>query len=283
MSRTVAAMYDTRPEAELARGRLAAEARPKSVRIISKDTAAALDGLKIAPSDADAYREGLRSGGHLLVAEVPSGTNAKRIIELLEQSAGEAVDENEVGAWANGEEGVQVKLPADSEKEAPEKVSADAIPETRPAERAEPEKPLEQPLNKTKHVEESEVPLAQLPVDNRQFAGGARVRSITRDAPAEEHVSLQEEIITVENRSCERRLSHEELERAGVFKERVFEVAQMREEPVVTKVAVVREEVIVRKTVKERTETIRDTVRQTEVEVEDLPEGRASTFRQPPR
>ena len=54
----------------------------------------------------------------------------------------------------------------------------------------------------------------------------------------------------------------------------------MREEPVVTKIAVVREEVIVRKTMQERTETIRDTVRQTEVEVEDLPssEPTASTF-----
>lgn len=275
MSRTVAAMYDTRPEAELARGRLAAEARPKAVRIISKDTAAALDGLKIARADADAYREGLLRGGHLLVAEVPSGANAKRIIELLEQSAGEAVDENEERAWAHGEEGVQVKLPADSEKEPPEAVS-DATRETPPAEPAEPAPPLEQPLSET----EPEVPVANkdLPV-----AGGARVRSITRDAPAEEQVSLQEEIITVENRSSERRLSDEELEKAGVFKERVFEVAQMREEPVVTKVAVVREEVIVRKTLRERTETIRDTVRQTAVEVEDLPapEDRPTFFKAP--
>jgi stress response protein YsnF len=61
------------------------------------------------------------------------------------------------------------------------------------------------------------------------------------------------------------------MEAGGLFKERVFEIAEMREEPVVTKIAVVHEEVIVRKIVKERTETIRDSVRQTQVEVEDLP------------
>jgi stress response protein YsnF len=45
----------------------------------------------------------------------------------------------------------------------------------------------------------------------------------------------------------------------------------MREEPVVTKTAVVREEVIVTKRVKVSSETIRDTVRRTEIELEGLP------------
>jgi stress response protein YsnF len=51
----------------------------------------------------------------------------------------------------------------------------------------------------------------------------------------------------------------------------VFEVAEMREEPVVTKTAVVREEVIIRKRISEHVETVGDTVRHTEIEVEDLP------------
>jgi stress response protein YsnF len=50
----------------------------------------------------------------------------------------------------------------------------------------------------------------------------------------------------------------------------------MREEPVITKEAFVREEVIVRKTVQERTETVRDTVRRTDFELEELSEQRGS-------
>ena len=52
--------------------------------------------------------------------------------------------------------------------------------------------------------------------------------------------------------------------------DRVIEIAQMREEPVIEKEAFVREEVIVRKTVQERTETVRDTVRRTDFEREEL-------------
>jgi len=53
------------------------------------------------------------------------------------------------------------------------------------------------------------------------------------------------------------------------FRERTVEAAARREEAVVSKEARVTEEVVVRKTADERTETVRDTVRRTEVEVED--------------
>jgi uncharacterized protein (TIGR02271 family) len=112
----------------------------------------------------------------------------------------------------------------------------------------------------------------ELRVGKREVArGGARVRSFTLERPAEEQVTLSEEIVDVETRPSERRLSDGEVEAGGLFKERVVEIAQMREEPVVTKTAIVREEVIVRKRVTERVETIRDTVRKTQIEVEDLP------------
>ena len=256
MPRTVAALYDSRAEAELARGRLAAVAKVRAPRIIAKDTVGALDGLNFSRTDIQAYREGVSGGGHLLVAEVLSGA-PKRIVEILEQSASDDVDERDEREWGEGDQGVQVRLPED----APTPVEA----AREPAAAEEAPAPV---------VEEARIPVAEegLRIGKRQVArGGARVRSFTREAPAEEEVSLREEVVDVENRSCERQLSDEEVEAAGLFKDRVFEVAQMREEPVVTKVAVVREEVIVRKTVKKRVETIRDTVRHTEVEVEDLP------------
>ena len=58
----------------------------------------------------------------------------------------------------------------------------------------------------------------------------------------------------------------------------------MAEEPVVQKRARVREEVVVGKETKQRTEQVRDTVRRTEVEVEQLGKGGADYQRRvPPR
>jgi uncharacterized protein (TIGR02271 family) len=134
-------------------------------------------------------------------------------------------------------------------------------------------------------VEEEQIPVVseELRIGKREVArGGARVRSFTREEPVEQNVTLNDEVVEVEGRPSERRLSDDEIEAGGLFKERVFEIAEMREEPVVTKVAVVREELIVRKTIKERTETIRDTVRHTEVEVEDLPAEEPALFGQTP-
>jgi stress response protein YsnF len=158
-------------------------------------------------------------------------------------------------------------------------VAAPAAEQQPAADRAFPE-----PLAAAPVIEEERIPVVeeQLVVGKREVArGGARLRSVSRDTQAEEEVALNQEIVDVESRPSERRLSDEEVESGGLFKERVFEIAEMREEPVVTKVAVVREEVIVRKTVNERTETIRDTVRHTEVEVEDLAAPSGSESQRP--
>jgi stress response protein YsnF len=58
-------------------------------------------------------------------------------------------------------------------------------------------------------------------------------------------------------------------ETAEPFRERTIEVAATAEEAVVSKEARVKEEVVVGKDAEERTETVSDTVRRTEVEVED--------------
>lgn len=288
MPRTVAALYDTRSEAELARSRLISELRAKAPRIIAKDTAGAVDGLKIDRSDAEAYRKGLQRGSYLLVAEVPSGARPKRIIELLEQSAGARPDEDSAQQWGDADQGVRVELPSATKTEEPKepaiKEAAAEEPARRPAPepRVEPEVPAAaavgapEAANPCAGAEEERIPLVEeeLRIGNRQVVGGgARVRSFIRETPAEEQVQLREEVIDVENRPCERHLTESDTEAGGLFKERTFEIAAMREEPVVTKSAMVREEVIVSKRVKERTETIRDSVRRTEIEIEDLPAG----------
>jgi stress response protein YsnF len=284
MSRTVAALYDSRAEAEFARARLVSRLKARSPRIISKDTIGAIDTVDIADAEKDAYRTRLRGGGHLVVAEAPAGANAARIIELLKEAVGRK-DRRADQEWGDGERGVHVELPDARQSQTAGESGAhetiDSHQENRLQLKSEaaghrriesvPEVGGTEPDEESRSEE-------QRPSMQERSAGArdARVRSYTRDAPAEEQVVLLDDLITIENRSDERSLSEAEIEAGDLFKERVIEVAEMREEPVVTKVAVVREEVIVRKTVKERTETIRDTVRQTQVEVEDLSEDEDS-------
>jgi uncharacterized protein (TIGR02271 family) len=80
-------------------------------------------------------------------------------------------------------------------------------------------------------------------------------------------VRLRDEAVHVERRPVDRPATEADFAAA---KERTVEVAETDEEPVVRKQARVVEEVVVSKDVEEHTETIRDTVRRTEVEVEAM-------------
>ena len=97
--------------------------------------------------------------------------------------------------------------------------------------------------------------------------GGVRVYSRVTERPVEETVSLREEHVTVERRPVNRPVG--DADRAA-FKEGTFQVTEMAEEAVVAKQARVVEEVVVGKEVAERAETIRDTVRRTDVGVEQV-------------
>jgi stress response protein YsnF len=85
------------------------------------------------------------------------------------------------------------------------------------------------------------------------------------ERPVEEDVTLRGERVTVERRQPIETTAPG----AGAFEERVVEVRETAEEPVVAKTARVAEEVVVGREATERTETVRDTVRREEVEVTD--------------
>ena len=97
--------------------------------------------------------------------------------------------------------------------------------------------------------------------------GGVRVRSRIVERPVEEHVRLREENVHVESEAVNRPVSGDELSN---FKERDIELTERSEVPVVNKEARVVEEVRVTKDVNERDETIRGTVRNTDVDVENI-------------
>ncbi|TCZ74962.1 YsnF/AvaK domain-containing protein [Flaviaesturariibacter aridisoli] len=105
--------------------------------------------------------------------------------------------------------------------------------------------------------------------------GGVQVRSRIVEKPVEEHIRLREEHVRVERTPVDRPLAGNEGE---AFRERNIELTERSEVPVVNKEARVVEEVRVRKEVTERDETIRDTVRRTDIDVDKTNEsGRSST------
>ncbi len=97
--------------------------------------------------------------------------------------------------------------------------------------------------------------------------GGVRVYSQVRDVPVEEEVTLREEHVKVERRPANRPLNAGE---KAQLRDQTIEVTESAEVPVVQKRARVREEVVVGKETTERKETVSDTVRRTEVKVDQL-------------
>lgn len=113
----------------------------------------------------------------------------------------------------------------------------------------------------------------QLQVGKREVQrGGIRVISRTVETPVEQTVNLREERASVERRPADRAASPAD----DAFKEQSFEVRETAEEAVVGKTARVVEDVVVGKESSTRDKTIQDSVRKTDVEVEQLGQGARS-------
>lgn len=97
--------------------------------------------------------------------------------------------------------------------------------------------------------------------------GGVRVRSRIVERPVEENVRLREERIHVERTPVNRPATEADINR---LQDRDIELTERAEVPVVNKEARVVEEVKLSKDVEEHNETIRDTVRNTEIDVDKL-------------
>ena len=108
----------------------------------------------------------------------------------------------------------------------------------------------------------------QLQVGKREVErGGARIRSRIIEKPVEANVRLREEHVVVNRRPVDREVTQADLNNV---REGEIELTERAEVPVVGKQARVVEEVEVGKQVEEREQTIRDTVRRTDVEVEEM-------------
>lgn len=97
--------------------------------------------------------------------------------------------------------------------------------------------------------------------------GGTRIRRFVVETPVEEQVTLHDEKVTLERRPVTegRPVTNAD------FTDKTIEMTESSEEAVVAKNAYVKEEIALRKDATERVETVRDTVRREDVEIEQIP------------
>jgi stress response protein YsnF len=97
--------------------------------------------------------------------------------------------------------------------------------------------------------------------------GGVRVTTRVEEVPVNEQVTVREEHVSVDRRAVDRAVTDADL---AAVQQGAFEVREHREEVVVDKQARIVEEVVINKDVDTHTETIQDTVRSTDVNVQEI-------------
>lgn len=244
---TLLALFDSRAEAERADEALRGLNLP-SFDIVVEDGA----GARLPEEDRAVWEEGLRRGGALLRAEVVE-PGLQLAMDAMEAAG--AVDlETREAAWrSEGWTGAASAQPRQ--------------PPTGQTARIDTDDVMGEAAQRPAGSET--IPLAEerLRVGKRLAqAGRVRVRSYAVETPVEEQVRLREEHVRVERHAADRPATGSEAE---LFRDRVIEAEESTEEAVVRKEARITGEVVVNKETTERTETVRDTVRRTEVEVEE--------------
>lgn len=180
---------------------------------------------------ADAYPEAVRHGSTVVTVTVNDDDQISMVEEIMERNG--AIDINERSAsW-----GLQ-------------NASQAASAET------------------TGATERTAIPIMEeeLKVGKRERnLGRVRVVSRVTERPIEETVNLTEQHAVIERHPVDRAASPEDLSK---FREGTIEIQETAEEPVVSKSARVVEEIVVGKETTQHEETVHDTVRRTDVEIE---------------
>lgn len=271
MSRTVTAFFDNRADAEAAKQRLhAAQIDADHVHIHDQSSQGyresgaysdhedrgVWDSIKNAflpDEDRHTYEEGLRRGGVLLTADVDAD-KVDEVIRVLEGSNSVDLEDRSQQwrsqGWDYGAAGAATGLVADTDTD---RTSGEGFigSDHRDA------------------SDERTIPIVEerLQVGKREVErGGARVRSYVTENPVHEQVRLRNERVEVERRAVDRPLTDAD---DDAFREQTIEMTARGEEAMVDKEARVVEEVVVRKTSDEQVRDIDDTVRRTQVEVDE--------------
>jgi len=194
-------------------------------------------------SEAGTYAEAVRRGGHVVVVDAANDDEAGRAKALLYELGAIDVEERSAQWKKEGWKGAGDDAAQYGGSESDVRSQTD---------------------------DQSVMPIVQedLKIGKRSVeGGGVRVVSRITETPVSELVRLRQERATIERRPVDRAATDADF---ASFKEGSVEVREMSEEAVVAKTARVVEEVVVGKTVSERSQTVTDTVRRTDVQVERL-------------
>ena len=238
----------------------------------------ALTHVGVPREHAEYYSEGVRRGGTLVTVNAPDDM-AERAVDIMNGHGAVDIDERGASYRTGGYTGYsETAVPYTSEQITRERETY-AMPAAGVAGAAAGMGTATAGVGTagTRDVQgEAVIPIVEedIAVGKRQVQrGGARVHTYVTERPVEESVTLREEHVSVERHAVDRPVTSADT----AFREGEIVVTETAEVPVVAKEARVVEEVVVGKFETERTETVRDTVRRTDVEVEEIPATSTTT------
>ncbi|UVC12620.1 YsnF/AvaK domain-containing protein (plasmid) [Rhizobium sp. TH2] len=206
---------------------------------------ASLEDFFFPDDDRAMYSEGLRRGGYLVTVSGLDASLYDTALDILDDEGTVDLDER-VESWKAEGWSPETYSGASSTKDAFN--STGSLTTGRGDEEVIP-------------VVEEELRVGKRDVT----AGRVKVRAYTVETPVSESVSLRDENVTIERRPVDRALDGTET----AFQDRTIEAEERHEEAVISKEARVVEEIALRKTAEQREQTVSDSVRKTEVEIED--------------
>ncbi|WP_018260113.1 YsnF/AvaK domain-containing protein [Methylobacterium sp. WSM2598] len=286
MSQTITALFDSRREAEAAIERVVALGVPRTSIRLSPETQssttatgtsydhrrdeggfwASLKDIFMPDEDRYAYAEGMSRGGTMVIVTAEPG-DASRIADVLEGAGAVHMDEREAAWRREGWTGYPAAASGTTATARGATASGTATARTTAATGAATARGGTATGATVGRDETIPVAEERLRVGKRVAeAGRVRVRSYVVETPVQEQVGLREERVHLERRPVDRAPTQAD---ERLFAERTIEAAERAEEAVVSKDVRVKEEIGLRKDVEQRTETVSDKVRRTEVEIED--------------
>ena len=271
---TIVAVYDTAAHAEAAIASLKSAGVPADAIGMHADAAGTSTGMTTATPvreegfwaslfggapdhDTAVYEQSLASGSTVVSVNVPE-QHVTKVLEILESHQPIDMDERAASYGLTQTTAGTASNPVASAKPAAAPAATTASSRT----------------DDTGMLQLSEETLAVgKRVVNR---GGTRIRRFVVETPVEESVSLHSEKVVLErNPVTDGRAPSDS------FSDKTIEMTETAEEAVVSKTAHVYEEVGLRKEVSDRVETVRDTVRKEEVEVEQVPGSHTASTVEP--
>ena len=284
MTRTLTGLFDTRQEADAVVEHLlrhdGIDRSHVRVYAVDADTAsgyrpaddkgfwASLRDLFVPEDERATYSEGLRRGGVVVSAEVPEQL-LDHASDVFESHGAVDLDAREAEWRSQGWSGTTAGMMTDDAATSmPQPPAATAGMGTMPAAASTSATDMPGAARIAGDGGEDVIPIVEekIRIGKRDMEHGrVRVRSYVVETPVSEDVVLREEHVEVQRRPVDRPVSDAD----RMFEERTIEATEHGEEAVVAKEARVKEEVVIRKSATEHTETVRDTVRHTEVDVTD--------------